>query len=77
MSVRLVPRAMCAAVDIEHGQMTTASGALLPLAGSAPRSSGANTCGRRAGALEERRRDRFATGSGKLELVRQHEDAAL
>ncbi len=43
MSVRLVPSAMFAAVDIEQGQMTTASGALLPLAGSAPRSSGAKT----------------------------------
>ena len=44
MSVVVAPRAMCAAVDIEQGQMTTASGPLLPLAGSAPRSSGANTC---------------------------------
>ena len=43
MSVRVVPRAMCAAVAIEHGQMTAASGKLLPLAGGAARSSGAYT----------------------------------
>src|SRR5450756_627459 len=43
MSVRVVPRAICATVDTEHGQMTAASGKLLPLAGGAARSSAAYT----------------------------------
>src|SRR5450830_1356127 len=43
MSVRVVPRAICATVDTEHGQITAASGKLLPLAGGAARSSAAYT----------------------------------